>query len=138
MSMLSPDNPLETLNADGFQPDSGAPAFRLESLDSALLASALEASHDGFLLFNNEPRCLFANRAASEILGRSPETICGQPLLSFFARSNQKTRLSIQTGHWSRAIVRANGEKCEIECTQAVIEHRLCSPTLSWRGPRSA
>jgi PAS domain S-box-containing protein len=122
MSMLSPDNPLETLTAAGFQPASGAHAFRLESLDSALLASVLEASLDGFLLFNNELRCLFANRAACEILGRSPDTICGQPLLTFIANGSQETRLMTQTGYWSATIVRANGEKCEIECTQAVIE----------------
>lgn len=122
MSMLSPDNPLEILTTAGFKPASGAHAFRLESLDSALLASVLEASLDGFLLFNGELRCLFANRAACEILGRTPETICGQPLLTFFASRSQETRLMTQAGRWSTTIVRANGEKCEIECTQAVIE----------------
>ena len=122
MIMLNPENPLENLTSAGFQPTSGAHAFRLESLDSALLASMLEASLDGFLLFNNELRCLFANRAACEILGRSPNTVCGQQLPAFFDSGSPGARLMTQTGHWSAAIVRANGEKCEIECTQAVIE----------------
>jgi PAS domain S-box-containing protein len=120
--MLSSDNPLGTLTVAGFQPASGAHAFRLESLDSALLASVLEASLDGFILFNSELHCLFANRAACNILGCTPETICGQPLLAFFGDADQETRLMTQTGHWSATVVRASGEKCEIECTQAVIE----------------
>jgi len=75
MTMLSSDDPLETLTVAGFQPASGAHTFRLESLDSALLASVLEASLDGFILFNSELHCLFANRAACDILSRTPETI---------------------------------------------------------------
>lgn len=122
MTMPSPGNPLETLTAAGFQPVPGPHAFRLESLDSALLASVLEASLDGFLLFDNELRCLFANRAACDILGSSPETICGQPLQSFLVSPEQETRWLTRTGHWSTTVVRASGEKCEIDCTQAVIE----------------
>ncbi|HLZ61031.1 MAG TPA: hypothetical protein VKR06_29115 [Ktedonosporobacter sp.] len=60
--MLSPDNPLKTYMAADFQPASGEQAFRLESLDSALLASMLEASLDGFLLFNSDLRCFSASR----------------------------------------------------------------------------
>src|SRR5574337_1091678 len=120
--MLSSDNSLETLIVAGFQPASGAQALRFESLDSALLVSALETSLDGFLLFNHELRCLFANRVACEILGRSPETIGGQPLLSFFAGDGQETRLLAQMGRWSTTIVRGDGQKREVECTQAVIE----------------
>lgn len=122
MTMLSPDNPLETFTTAGFQSASGAHAFRLESLDSTLLASVLEASPNGFLLFNNELRCLFANRAACEILDRSLDAICGQPLLAFFTSDSQESHLMTQGGHWSTVIVRANGEKREIECAQAVIE----------------
>jgi PAS domain S-box-containing protein len=122
MNMLSPDNPLETLTADGFQPVSGMHAFRLESLDSALLASVLEASLDGFLLFNSELHCFSANRAACDILGRSMDHIRGQHLLSLFADGKPETDLLTQMDRWSTVIARANGEKCEIECTQAVIE----------------
>ncbi len=122
MTMFSPDTPGETLAAAGFQPVSGAHAFRLESLDSALLASVLEASLDGFLLFNSELRCFSANRAACDILGRSLETIRGQHLFDLCADGKPETRLLTQTDRWSTVIVRANGEKCEVECTQAVIE----------------
>src|SRR6185312_11119637 len=120
--MISPDNPLETLTAAGFQPAPGTHAFRLESLDSALLASVLEASLDGFLLFDTELRCLFANRAACDIFGRSLEMMCGQALQTLFAGTQPETRWLTQTGRWPATIVRASGEKCEMECTQAVIE----------------
>src|SRR6185437_2686180 len=118
--MISPDNPLETLTVAGFQPAPGTHAFRLESLDSALLASVLEASLDGFLLFDTELRCLFANRAACDIFGRSLDTICGQSLQTLFTSTQSETHLLNQTGRWSTTAVRASGEKCEIECTQAV------------------
>src|SRR5689334_17698819 len=78
VSMLSPDNSLKTFTDVAFQPVSSEQAFLLESLDAALLASMLEASLDGFLLFNSDLRCFSANRAACNILGRSPETIRGQ------------------------------------------------------------
>ena len=122
MTMISPDNPLGTLAVAGFQPTPGTRAFRLESLDSALLASALEVSLDGFLLFNSDLRCLSANQAACEILGRSLEHISGQSLQTFFADADQEARLLTQTGRWSTVIWRASGETCEVECTQAVVE----------------
>jgi len=122
MTMPGPDNPLETLAVAGFQPTPGTPAFRLESLDSALLASALEVSLDGFLLFTSDLRCLFANQAACDILGRSPEHISGQSLETFFADAEQDLHLLTRTGHWSTTILRSNGEKREVECTRAVIE----------------
>lgn len=121
MTMLSPDNPLKPLST-GFQPASGAHALRLESLDSALLASMLEASLDGFLLFNSELRCYSANRAACDMLGSSLETIRGQHFFEFCAGANQETGLLTEMDRWSTVIVRTNGEKCEVECTQAVIE----------------
>ena len=120
--MLSPDNSLKTLTSADFQPASGAQAFRLESLDSALLASMLEASLDGFLLFNSDLRCFSANRAACDILGRSLEAIRGQHFFELCAGGNQETRLLAETGRWSALITRANGEKCEVECTSALIE----------------
>jgi PAS domain S-box-containing protein len=120
--MLSPDNSLKTLPAADFQPTSGEQAFRLESLDSALLASMLEASLDGFLLFNSDLRCFSANRAACDILGRSLEAIRGQHFFELCAGGNQETRLLAETGRWSAVIARENGEKCEVECTQALIE----------------
>jgi PAS domain S-box-containing protein len=122
MGMLSSDNPLEALVATGFQSASGVHAFRLESLDSALLASVLEASLDGFLLFNSELLCFSANRAACEIFGRSLEQIRGQHLFALFGDENQELSSLAQTDLWSTVIVRANGERCEVECTQAVIE----------------
>ncbi len=122
MTMLSPDNPLGTLTTAGFQPAYGAHAFRLESLDSVLLASMLEASLDGFLLFNSELRCFSANRAACNILGRPLEKIRGQHFFELCAGGNQETRLLEETDRWSMVIARANGEKCELECNQVVIE----------------
>jgi len=122
VSMLSPDNPLKTYMAADFQPASGEQAFRLESLDSALLASMLEASLDGFLLFNSDLRCFSANRAACDIFGRSLEAIRGQHFFELCAGGNQETRLLAETGRWSTVIARANGERCEVECTQALIE----------------
>ena len=120
MTMFMPKNPLEI--AADFHSTSGAQALRLKSLDSALLTSALETSPGGFLLFNQELRCLFANQAACNMLGRPSEAICGQFLPGFFAGSGQGTSLTLQGDRWSAAIVRANGEKCELECMQAVIE----------------
>lgn len=122
MAMLNPENPLGTLTSGGFQPASGTHAFRLESLDSAFLASVLEASLDGLLLFDHELRCLFANRAACDILGRALEIICGQPLQTFFTGESQVMRIPPWTGRWPASIMRPNGEICEVECTQAVIE----------------
>jgi PAS domain S-box-containing protein len=122
MTMLSPDNPLQTLTTAGFQPVSGERALRLESLDSALLASMLEASLDGFLLFNSELRCFSANRAACDMLGCSLEMIRGQHFFDLCTGGHQETRLLTETDRWSMVIVRANGEKCEVECTQAIIE----------------
>lgn len=121
MTMLGPDNPLETLTAS----PRGAPgAFRLESLDSTLLASVLETSLDGFLLFNGELRCLYANKAACDILDRSLENVCGHHLFALFAGENQEMPMHFvtQMGRWSTVITRATGEKRDIECTQAVIE----------------
>jgi PAS domain S-box-containing protein len=120
--MFSSDNPLKTLTAADFQPVPGEQAFRLESLDSALLASMLEASLDGFLLFNNDLRCFSANRAACDILGRPLEAIRGQHFFELCAGGNQDTRLLTETGRWSAVIARDNSEKCEVECTQALIE----------------
>ncbi len=122
MTMIGPDNPLEALTVANVPPLPGAHAFRLESLDSTLLASVLEVSLDGFLLFNRELRCLFANRAACEMLGRSLEAITGQPLYAFFVEANPEEHFLRQTGRWSAVIERANGERCEVECTRAAIE----------------
>ena len=120
--MLSPNNPLKTFTATDFQPVSSEQAFQLERLDSALLASMLEASLDGFLLFNSDLRCFSANRAACDIFGRSLEAIRGQHFFELCAGGNQETRLLAETGRWSTVIARGNGEKCEVECTQALIE----------------
>ncbi len=120
--MLSPKKPLKTFTVTDFQPVSGEQAFRLASLDSALLASMLDASLDGFLLFNNDLRCFSANRAACNIFGRSLEAIRGQHFFELCAGGNQETHLLAETGRWSTVIARANGEKCEVECTQALIE----------------
>src|SRR5882724_9546151 len=91
MTLFTPDNTPETLTAAGLQPTSVTQGLRLENLDFALLASVLEASLDGFLLFNSELRCLSANLAACDILGRSLENVCGQHLLTLFADPNQET-----------------------------------------------
>ncbi len=122
MTILSPEHLLETLAGDGFQAASGGPELRLESFDSALLASMLESSLDGFLLFDSELRCLFANQAVCQILGYSQETLRGQPLPGFFIASGHETRFMVGMGHWPAVVTRAGGEKCEVECTQAVIE----------------
>ncbi len=122
MTMLSPEHLLEALTVDGFQAATDGSGLRLESFDSALLASMLESSLDGFLLFDDQLCCLFANQAICQILGRSSETICGRPLPSLFADGRHEARFMIGTGHWPAVVVRANGEKCEVECTQAIIE----------------
>lgn len=122
MTMLSPDNPLEAPGVAGFQSVSGSHAFRLESLDSALLASVLEASLDGFLLFNGELRCFSANRAACEILGRSLDQVRGQHLFALFADREREAGALDQLDRWSMAFTRPNGEQREVECTQAMIE----------------
>ncbi|HEY4389620.1 MAG TPA: histidine kinase [Ktedonobacteraceae bacterium] len=122
MTMFSPDNTPETLTAAGLQSPSGTQALRLESLDSALLASVLEASFDGFLLFNSELRCLSANLAACDMLGRSLENVCGQHLRTLFADQETSTHMLTRTGRWPAVVVRANEEEREVECTQAVIE----------------
>lgn len=122
MTMLSPEHLLESLAVDGFQAVSGGSELRLESFDSALLAAVLESSLDGFLLFDNGLRCLFANQAVCQILGRSPETMRGQLLPGFFAAGGHEMRFMLGTGHWPAVVMRASGEKCEVECTQAVIE----------------
>ena len=122
MTRLSSEHLLEALVGDGFQAASGGPELRLESFDSALLASMLDASLDGFLLFDNKLRCLFANQAVCQILGRSPKTMRGQLLPTFFAAGGHEARFMIGTGHWPAVVTRAGGEQCEVECTQAVIE----------------
>ncbi|HTK10658.1 MAG TPA: PAS domain-containing protein [Ktedonobacteraceae bacterium] len=122
MTMFSPDNTVEPLTAAGLQHPSGTQALRLESLDSALLASVLEASFDGFLLFNSELSCLSANLAACDMLGRSLENVCGQHLRTLFADQETSTHMMTRTGRWPAVVVRANGEEREVECTQAVIE----------------
>lgn len=122
MTMLSSEHLLEALTADGLQATSGEPELRLESFDAPLLASMLESSLDGFLLFDHELRCLFANQAVCQILGRSPETVRGQFLPRFFAAGGHETRFMSGTGHWPAVVTQASGEKCEVECTQAVIE----------------
>ncbi|HLI89842.1 MAG TPA: histidine kinase [Ktedonobacteraceae bacterium] len=122
MSMPGPDNALEALSAASLQPTTGAHAFRLESLDSALLASVLEASLDGFLLFNSDLRCFSANRAACDLLGLPLETIRGKHIFELCAGGNHEARLLAQTDRWSSMIVRPNGERREVECMQVLIE----------------
>ena len=122
MTMLSSEQLLEALTVDGFQGVAGGSGLRLESFDSALLASMLESSLDGFLLFDDRLCCLFANQALCHILGRSPEEICGRSLPSLFADGRHEVRFMIGTGHWPAVVMRANGERCEVECTQAIIE----------------
>jgi PAS domain S-box-containing protein len=123
-TLFSPDNMPQDLTAAALPQTSDAQVLRLENRDSPLLASVLETSPDGLLLFNSELRCLSANLAACDILGRSLEHVCGQPLLTLLAAPNKETLTHSMThsGCWTAVVVRANGEEREVECTQAVMK----------------
>jgi len=101
----------------------GNRSFRLESLDTTALAALLETSPDGFLVFDSEQRCLYANRTACDIFGRPAEDMLNRPMLLLFPVKEQQisVHLTMHTGRWASVLVRPSGEKREVECSHTAI-----------------
>ena len=97
--------------------------FRLESLATTALATLLETSPDGLLVFDSEQSCLYTNRTACDIFGRPAEDMLNSSMLSLFPVKEQKVsvHLTMHTGRWASVLVRPSGEKREVECSHTAI-----------------
>jgi PAS domain S-box-containing protein len=98
--------------------------LRLDRLEPALTIPLLDISLDGYLLCDAERICLYANRAACGIFGRSASEMQGQPVEALFPHREREMSdlFTLRSGRWSEIILRSGGEKREVECMQTVVE----------------
>jgi PAS domain S-box-containing protein len=103
-----------------------SPLATLSRLGSETLAALFESSLDGVLVVDSDQQVRYANPAAAEIAGRTPEQLLATGLLVLIPPAEQPdvlaqlaTSAGSRTGRRSATILRPGGERREVEYTVA-------------------